>query len=127
MTSHWHRIRWKTARWSGVSVTPCLQLWQPRAQGCCSSSGQPQGEQAFLEDLAFPVKCEKPGGHSGEKGRRHLVIHVRSRQIPRLQWNVLIICQPPGEVPAGQREREPWDRPAQVSKKKETEMIEKGQ
>ena len=64
-------------------------------------------EQTFVEDLAFPVKCQKPAGHSGEKGRRYLVICVRSREIPGYSGMFLIICQPVGEVPTGQREREP--------------------
>lgn len=68
MTSCWHWIRWETAQQSRVSVTPRLQLWQPRAlMGPFIESAALKEEQAFVEDLAFPVKLRSLGAIQGRK------------------------------------------------------------
>lgn len=57
MNSPWHRVKWEIARPRGVSMTPSLQLWQLRGDRAL------EGEQAFAEDLEFPVESEKSVGY----------------------------------------------------------------
>lgn len=57
-------------------------------------------EQASVEDQECRVEFEKPVGHP-EKVRRHLVVHVRSRKIPGLRWNVFNHLPATGGSPCG--------------------------
>lgn len=74
-------------------MTPGVQLLAVRRHG--GNGGSYQGaleelEGSWVEDQGFHVEFEKLVGHSGEKGGWQLVMQVRSREMPGLQWNIFI-------------------------------------